>query len=190
MKKIIRCSWVALNNPLSVAYHDNEWGVPCFDDHKLFEMLILEGAQAGLSWETILKKREHYREAFDNFNPKKISEYQESKRAELLENAGIVRNRLKINSAITNAQVFLAIQREFGSFSDYIWSFSNGKVIENNFEDYSQAPTKTALSEHISKDLTKRGMSFVGSTIMYAYLQAVGIVNDHQTNCFCRNIDK
>ncbi len=181
----IRCSWVKLDNPLSVDYHDTEWGIPCFDDGKLFEMLILEGAQAGLSWETILNKRENYRKAFDNFNPNKIAEYQESKIEKLLQNSGIVRNKLKIKSAIKNAKVFLEIQQKFGSFSDYIWAFTNGKIIKNNFEDYSKAPTKTALSDKISKDLKRRGMSFVGSTIMYAYLQSIGVVNDHQKNCFC-----
>ncbi len=186
MKNKNRCSWVNLKNPLSVNYHDNEWGVPCFDDNRLFEMLVLEGAQAGLSWETILKKRENYRKAFDNFNPSIVSKYQDDKIEQLLDNSGIVRNRLKINSAVKNASVFLCIQREFGSFSDYIWSFTKKKIIKNQFEDYSKIPKKTELSDTISKELQKRGMSFVGSTIIYSYLQSVGIVNDHQINCFCR----
>ncbi len=188
MENKTRCSWVKLANPLSVSYHDKEWGVPCFDDNKLFEMLILEGAQAGLSWETILNKRENYRRAFDNFSPNKIATYQDDKIAELLNNPGIVRNKLKIKSAIKNAKVFLKIQQEAGSFSDYIWSFTDKKIIKNNFEDYTKAPTKTELSDKISKDLKKRGMSFVGSTVIYAYLQAIGIVNDHQINCFCRKV--
>ncbi|PIE99122.1 MAG: DNA-3-methyladenine glycosylase I [Treponema sp.] len=181
-----RCSWVKLDSSLSVHYHDNEWGVPCFNDNKLFEMLILEGAQAGLSWQTVLKKRENYRKAFDNFNPKKISKYQNSKIQELLSNSGIIRNKLKINSAINNAKVFLNIQKELGSFSNYIWSFTDNKVIKNNFENYNNTPTKTELSDSISKDLKNRGMTFVGSTIIYAYLQAIGVVNNHQMDCFCR----
>ncbi len=186
MKNKNRCDWVKLSNPLYVKYHDEEWGIPCFEDKKLFEMLILEGAQAGLSWETILNKRENYRKAFDNFDSLKISEYKDEKINELLANSGIIRNRLKINSAIKNARVFLKIQKEFGSFSDYIWSFTEHKIITNNFENYSQIPTKTKLSDTISKDLKKRGMNFVGSTIMYAYMQSIGMVNDHQINCFCR----
>ncbi len=180
-----RCSWVNLNNPLSIAYHDNEWGVPCFDDNKLFEMLILESAQAGLSWETILNKRENYRIAFDNFNPNKIADYDEEKINELLQNSGIIRNKLKIKSAIKNAKVFLQIQQEFGSFSTYLWQFVNNKPIKNCYQDYAQAPTKTPVSDIISQDLKKRGMSFVGSTIIYAYMQAVGLINDHQIDCFC-----
>ncbi len=187
MKNKHRCSWVKLNNPLSIQYHDTEWGVPCFDDARLFEMLLLESAQAGLSWDTILKKRENYRKAFDNFNPHNISAYNNDKIEELLNNAGIIRNKLKIKSAINNAQVFLAIQKEYGSFSKYIWAFTHNTIIMHSVEDYSQAPTKTTLSDTVSKDLQKRGMSFVGSTIIYAYLQAIGIVNGHQLNCFCRN---
>ncbi len=185
MENKIRCSWVKLNNPLSVDYHDNEWATPCFNDRKLFEMLILEGAQAGLSWETILNKRENYRKAFDNFNPTKIAKYKESKIEELLGNSGIIRNKLKINSAIKNAKAFLTIQQEFGSFSDYIWNFVDNQPIQNDFKDMSEIPTQTALSNKISKDLKKRRMTFVGSTIIYAYLQAIGIVNDHLKNCFC-----
>lgn len=187
MKNKIRCDWVKLENPLYVKYHDEEWGIPCFEDKKLFEMLILEGAQAGLSWETILNKRENYRKAFDNFNPLKISEYKEDKINELLANSGIVRNKLKINSAIKNAKVFLRIQTEIGSFSKYLWNFVGGKPIQNNFKTIQEIPAKTELSDTISQDLKKRGMNFVGSTIIYAYLQAVGVVNDHTTDCFCRN---
>ncbi len=181
-----RCSWVQLNSELSIDYHDNEWGKPCYDDNKLFEMLILEGTQAGLSWHTILKKRANYRKAFDNFDVNKVALYDEEKIKALLANAGIIRNKLKINSAIKNANIFLKIQDEFGSFSNYIWSFTNGNIIKSNFDDYANTPTKTALSDKISKDLKARGMSFVGSTIIYAYLQAIGVVNDHQKDCFCK----
>lgn len=179
-----RCAWVNLQNELYVRYHDEEWGVPVHDDIKLFEMLILEGAQAGLSWETILKKRENYRVAFDGFNPKIIAAYDESKEQELLKNEGIVRNRLKIKSAIRNAEVFLKIQNEFGSFDTYIWGFVNGEPIQNDFESLKDLPVKTELSDTISKELKKRGMNFVGSTIIYAYMQAIGLVNDHTNNCF------
>ncbi|WP_156286457.1 DNA-3-methyladenine glycosylase I [Oceanivirga salmonicida] len=181
-----RCDWVKLNNIDYVKYHDNEWGVPKFDDGILFEMLILEGAQAGLSWETILKKRENYRLAFDNFDYKKIAKYDKNKINELMQNEGIVRNKLKINSAVKNARVFIEIQKEFSSFSKYIWEFVGHKPIENRFEKLSEVPVKTELSDLISKDLKKRGMSFVGSTIIYAYMQSIGMVNDHQMNCFCR----
>lgn len=186
----IRCSWAELNNHLSIEYHDNEWGIPCFDDNKLFEMLILEGAQAGLSWHLILNKRQNYKIAFDNFDPKKVGEYTEEKINELLNNDGIVRNKLKINSVVRNAKVFLKIQEEYGSFSDYIWSFTNNKIINNDYECFSQAPTKTELSFKISKDLKKEGMIFVGETIIYSYLQSIGIVNDHQRNCFCNKSSK
>lgn len=182
MKK--RCKWVNKENTLYIQYHDTEWGVPVFDDQKLFEMLLLEGAQAGLSWETVLKKRENYRNAFDNFDPKKIALYDEKKEKELLKNEGIIRNRLKVKSAIKNAKVFLDIQKEWGSFSQYLWSFVDGKPIYNSFSSLAEIPTKTELSDLISKDLKKRGMNFVGSTIVYAFLQAVGVVNDHQTDCF------
>ncbi len=186
MKTKNRCSWVKLDNPLYVAYHDMEWGMPVYDDAKLFEMLVLESAQAGLSWETILNKRENYRKAFDGFNPRKIAKYDTEKVAELLQNAGIVRNRLKIHSAIRNAKVFLKIQEEFGSFSAYIWGFVGRKPIQNHFKNSSEVPAKTALSDTISKDLKKRGMNFVGSTIIYAYMQSIGMVNDHEKDCFCR----
>ncbi len=179
-----RCAWVNMQNELYVKYHDEEWGVPVHDDMKHFEMLILEGAQAGLSWETILKKRENYRKAFDGFNPKLIAAYNETKEQELLIDKGIVRNRLKIKSAVRNAKVFLEIQKEFGSFDAYIWDFVNGEAIQNDFESLKELPAKTELSDTISKDLKKRGMNFVGSTIIYAYMQAIGLVNDHTNNCF------
>lgn len=188
MKK--RCEWVNLKNHLYVKYHDEQWGVPVFDDRELFEFLILEGAQAGLSWETILNKRENYKKAFDNFDVKKVSKYNEKKQEELLKNEGIVRNRLKIKSAIKNAKVFLEIQKEFGSFSKYLWNFVDGKPVQNTFKTLKEVPAQTELSDTISKDLKKRGMSFVGSTIIYAYLQAVGVVNDHTTDCFRYKICK
>ena len=179
-----RCDWVPENNLLYCEYHDREWGVPVHDDRKLFEMLILEGAQAGLSWSTVLKKRENYRKAFDNFDYKKIVNYNENKIKQLLGNEGIIRNRLKIKSTIQNAKVFLEIQKEFGSFDKYLWNFVNFKVVQNKFQSLKEIPSKTRLSNKISKDLKERGMNFVGSTIIYAYLQAIGIVNDHQTSCF------
>lgn len=188
MKK--RCEWVNLKNHLYVKYHDEQWGVPVFDDRELFEFLILEGAQAGLSWETILNKRENYKKAFDNFDVKKVSKYNEKKQEELLKNEGIVRNRLKIKSAIKNAKVFLEIQKEFESFSKYLWNFVDGKPVQNTFKTLKEVPAQTELSDTISKDLKKRGMSFVGSTIIYAYLQAVGVVNDHTTDCFRYKICK
>lgn len=179
-----RCVWVNMQNELYVRYHDEEWGIPVHDDLKLFEMLILEGAQAGLSWETILKKRENYRKAFDCFDPNVIALYDELKEQELLDNEGIVRNRLKIKSSIRNASIFLEIQNEFGSFDAYIWGFVNGEPIQNDFASLKELPAKTELSDKISKDLKKRGMNFVGSTIIYAYMQAIGMVNDHSINCF------
>lgn len=179
-----RCDWVDLNNPLYVKYHDEDWGVPVHDDRLLFEMLILEGAQAGLSWSTILKKRESYKKAFDNFDYEKVAEYDEAKVKELLKNEGIIRNRLKINSAIRNAKVFIEIREEFGSFDNYLWSFVDFKPVQNSFKNLSEIQATTELSDEISKDLKTRGMNFVGSTIIYAYLQAVGVVNDHQVGCF------
>ncbi|MDP8162319.1 DNA-3-methyladenine glycosylase I [Pasteurella skyensis] len=179
-----RCAWVNLDNKLDVEYHDTQWGVPVFDDRLLFEMLILEGAQAGLSWATILKKRESYKQAFDNFDVQKVAKYDDKKIQALLQNSGIVRNKLKINSAIKNAKAFIEIQKEFGSFSKYIWRFVDNKPIKNQFNNISEIPATTELSDIISKDLKKRGMSFVGSTIIYAFMQAVGMVNDHQTDCF------
>lgn len=179
-----RCGWVNIENELYMQYHDEEWGVPVHNDQKLFEMLILEGAQAGLSWETVLKKRENYREAFDNFDPRKVAKYDEQKQKVLLQNEGIIRNRLKIKSTIQNAKVFLEIQAEFGGFSKYIWGFVNQQPIQNKFKLLSDLPANTELSDKISKDLKMRGMNFVGPTIIYAYMQSVGIVNDHEISCF------
>lgn len=178
-----RCEW-ASNHPLNIKYHDEEWGVPVHDDQLLFEFLILEGHQAGLSWLTILKKRENYRKAFDNFNPVKIANYNQRKIDELLNNEGIIRNRLKIHTAVQNAQSFLNIQKEFISFDKYIWSFVDGKPIINHWRTLKKIPAKTNLSDKMSKDLLKRGFKFVGSTICYAFMQAVGIVNDHAVDCF------
>ena len=175
-----RCSWA--RGEQYIAYHDEEWGVPLHDDRALFEFLILEGAQAGLSWSTILNKREHYRKAFDRFDAKKVSRYDERKLAALLENEGIVRNRLKVTAAVTNAKALLAVQKEFGSFDAYIWSFTGGKTIQNRWND--KVPASTPESDAMSKDLRKRGFTFVGSTICYAFMQATGIVNDHAVNCF------
>ncbi len=178
-----RCSW-ANHDQLNIDYHDKEWGVPVHDDRLLFEMLILEGAQAGLSWTTILKKRESYRSAFDNFDATKIAQYDQKKIDELLQNPGIVRNKLKVNAAIVNAKAFLEIQKEFGSFDAYIWSFVNGKPINNAWDSLSQIPASTTESDAMSKALKKRGFKFVGSTICYAFMQAVGMVNDHVVTCF------
>jgi len=182
-----RCPWVNLKNELYIKYHDEEWGVPVHDDNKLFEMLILEGAQAGLSWETVLNKRENYRDAFDYFDPVKVVQYTDDKMEALLNNKAIIRNRLKVHSAVKNANAFLKIQTEFGSFDKYIWGFTRGQVIKNNFQSLAEIPAKTTLSDLISKDLKKRGMNFVGSTIIYAFMQAVGIVNDHVESCFRYN---
>ncbi|MEI5909017.1 DNA-3-methyladenine glycosylase I [Bacillus spongiae] len=179
-----RCEWVN-DDPLYIDYHDQEWGVPVYDDHLLFEYLILEGAQAGLSWYTILKKREHYRKAFDGFNPEIIALYDEDKIQSLLSNKGIVRNQLKIRSVVTNAQNYLKVVEEFGSFSDYIWSFVDGKPIQNRFESIEEVPTSTPISDALSKDLKKRGFKFIGTTICYAFMQAVGMVNDHVIDCAC-----
>ena len=180
---LTRCAWAG-NDPLYIAYHDEEWGVPVHDDRLLFEFLILEGAQAGLSWSTILKKRENYRAAFDNFDPAVVAGYDEAKIAELLDNAGIVRNRRKINAAITNAQRFLEVQAEFGSFDAYIWQFVGGRVKQNAWASLDEIPAETPESRAMSKDLKKRGFRFVGPTICYAFMQAVGMVNDHVTSCF------
>ncbi|KAF0153118.1 MAG: DNA-3-methyladenine glycosylase I [Ignavibacteria bacterium] len=183
MKEKIRCAWSG-KDPLYIKYHDEEWGRPVHDDRKLFEMLILEGAQAGLSWITILRKRENYRKAFNNFDAKKIARYNSKKMELLLQNEGIVRNRLKIAATIQNAICFLEVQKEFGSFDKYIWQFINGKSIKNSWKALSEIPAKTAVSDAMSKDLKKRGFKFVGSTICYAFMQAVGMVNDHTVNCF------
>jgi len=189
MKEKKRCPWVN-ENSLMITYHDREWGVPVFDDAVLFEFLILEGAQAGLSWETVLNKRENYRRAFDGFDVEKISRYDEDKVAELLENSGIIRNRLKVKSAITNAQKFLEIQKEFGSFSNYLWGFVDGKVIRNEVRGMEDYHVTSEVSDRLSKDLKKRGFSFVGSTIVYAFMQAVGMVDDHVRDCWRREVDR
>ncbi|MRI01889.1 DNA-3-methyladenine glycosylase I [Kriegella sp. EG-1] len=178
-----RCGW-CIGDKLYEDYHDNEWGTPIKDDDTLFEFLILETFQAGLSWITILRKRENFRKAFDLFNYKKIAQYDQSKKDLLLQNAGIIRNKLKVNATITNAQLFIKIQEEFGSFSTYIWSFVNNKPIKNKVKNYKDAPSNTNLSDTISKDLKKRGFKFVGSTVVYAFMQAIGMINDHETKCF------
>ncbi|OIP01112.1 MAG: DNA-3-methyladenine glycosylase [Bacteroidetes bacterium CG2_30_33_31] len=179
----IRCAWVS-NDELYKKYHDEEWGIPVYDDKKLFEFIILEGFQAGLSWLTILRKRENFRIAFNNFDYNLIAKYDSNKIEQLMNNEGIIRNRLKINAAITNAQAFISIQKEFGSFSKYIWDFVGGKPIQNNFRNLSDIPAHSDLSDRISKDLKKRGFKFVGTTIIYAHCQATGMVKDHLTNCF------
>ncbi len=181
--EITRCSWCG-TDPLYITYHDTEWGVPVYDDDKLFEFLILETFQAGLSWITVLRKRENFRKAFDNFDYKKIALYDDKKYESLLLNAGIIRNKLKIKATIGNAKAFMAIQKEFGSFSQYIWQFTDAKPIINTFKSLSELPAKTALSDVLSKDLKKRGFKFVGSTVIYAHMQATGMVNDHVTSCF------
>jgi len=178
-----RCSWVGKDS-LYLEYHDTEWGVPLYDDSKLFEFLILETFQAGLSWITILRKRENFRKVFDDFDYQKISGYDDEKYNELLLDAGIVRNRLKIKAAISNAIAFMEIQKEFGSFSKYIWGFTKGKPIKNKRKTMNEVPANTALSDIVSKDLKKRGFKFVGSTVIYAYMQATGMVNDHAIDCF------
>jgi len=180
----VRCRWAKPANPLYVAYHDEEWGVPSHDDRHLFEMLILEGAQAGLSWETILNKRAAYRNAYDHFDAKVIARYDARKKRTLLADAGIVRNRLKIDASISNAKAFLEVQREFGSFDRYIWSFVGEEPRRNAWNTLREIPPRTSESDAMSKDLKKRGFRFVGSTICYAFMQAVGMVNDHTTDCF------
>lgn len=179
-----RCDWVPQANPLYQKYHDEEWGVPVHEDHLLFEFLILEGAQAGLSWSTILKKRENYRQAFDHFDARKIARYDDRKIQALLSDPGIVRNRLKIQATIQNARAFLAVQKEFGSFDAYIWQFVGGKPKVNAWKSLKEIPPKTPESDAMSKDLLKRSFKFVGSTICYAFMQAVGLVNDHTVDCF------
>jgi DNA-3-methyladenine glycosylase I len=178
-----RCGW-CLGDPLYEAYHDQEWGVPVKDDDTLFEFLILETFQAGLSWITVLRKRENFREAFDHFDYKKIAGYNQDKIDELLQNPGIIRNKLKVNATVSNARAFMNIQKEFGSFSKYIWGFVNGTPIKNSWKNYKQAPATTEISDVISKDLKKRGFKFVGSTVIYAHMQATGMVNDHEIHCF------
>lgn len=181
-----RCGW-CIGDPLYEAYHDNEWGVPVYNDDTLFEFLILETFQAGLSWITILRKRENFRRVLDGFDYKKIANYNQSKIDQLLQDPGIIRNKLKIKATITNAQNFIKVQEEFGSFSDYIWGFVNGEPIKNKITNYKLAPANTALSDTISKDLKKRGFKFVGTTVVYAHMQATGMVNDHETKCFRYN---
>ena len=178
-----KCGW-CVGDELYEAYHDNEWGVPVYDDHQLFEFLILETFQAGLSWITILRKRENFRQAFDFFDYKKIANYDEDKKAELLQNAGIIRNKLKVNATISNAQTFIKVQEEFGSFSKYIWGFVDGKPIKNKLKNCKDGPANTPLSDALSKDLKKRGFKFVGSTVVYAHMQATGMINDHEVGCF------
>jgi DNA-3-methyladenine glycosylase I len=178
-----RCRWAG-SDPLMVRYHDREWGVPVHDDRKLFEMLTLEGAQAGLSWMTILRKREHYRKAFDNFDPKKVARYRPERIRSLLLNQGIVRNRLKVESTISNARAFLAVQKEAGSFAAFLWTFVGGKPIVRRPRSLRQVPARTAESDALSKELKRRGFRFVGSTICYAFMQAVGMAQDHTTDCF------
>lgn len=180
-----RCSW-SNKDQLYKDYHDNEWGVPQHDDTRLFEMINLEGAQAGLSWYTVLTKRENYRKAFDNWDAKKIAKYTDKKIESLMADAGIIRNRLKINGTVLNAKAFLEVQKEFGSFDKYIWSFVGGKPIINHFKSLSELPAKTAISDAMSKDLLKRGFKFVGSTICYAFMQATGMVDDHVADCWRR----
>ncbi len=179
-----RCAWA--KSDLMIRYHDEEWGVPVHDDRRLFEFLILEGAQAGLSWETILRKREAYRQAFDEFDPVRVARYTERRIAALLKNEGIVRNRLKVAAAVNNAQRFLAVQEAFGSFDAYIWGFVDGRPIRNRWKNLSQIPARTELSDAISRDLKRRGFKFVGSTIVYAFMQAVGMVDDHTVDCWKR----
>ena len=179
---LARCHWPS--NDLSIAYHDREWGVPVHDDRVLFEFLILEGAQAGLSWDTVLKKRDRYRKVFANFDPKKVARFDRARIKTLMKDPGIIRNRLKIESTISNATAFLAVQKEFGSFDAYIWRFVNGKPIHHDWANRSAVPAKTKESDAMSKDLKKRGFRFVGSTICYAFMQAVGMVNDHSPSCF------
>ncbi len=180
---ITRCGWVHAHT-VEVDYHDHEWGTPVHDDQKHFEFIILDGFQAGLSWLTILRKREHFRAAFDNFDPEQVARYDEHKQQHLLQDKGIVRNRLKIEAATLNAQAFLAVQADFGSFDHYIWSFVDGQTIHNQWQSLAEVPAKTPISDAMSKDLKRRGFKFVGSTICYAYMQAAGLVNDHIVDCF------
>jgi len=179
-----RCGWCT-TDPIYIEYHDKEWGRPVHDDRLLFEFLVLEGAQAGLSWLTVLKKRENYRQAFDHFDAAKIARYDNKKIKQLLKNKGIIRNRLKIASSVANAKAFLAVKKEFGTFNKYIWQFVDGKAQKNHFLHFKYLPAKTPQSEAMSRDLKKRGFNFVGPTICYAFMQAVGMVNDHTTDCFC-----
>jgi DNA-3-methyladenine glycosylase I len=179
-----RCAWAGMGKPYYLAYHDEEWGVPVYNDQLHFEFLILESAQAGLSWDTVLRKRENYRKAFDQFDPLLVARYDEGKIELLLQNAGIIRNRLKIKSAVGNSQVFLELQEEFGSFNDYVWRFVDGNPIINSWKNMSELPTTSPESDALSKDLKKRGMKFVGSIIMYSHMQATGLIMDHTMDCF------
>ena len=183
--KVKRCDWAGITSELYIRYHDEEWGRPVHDDCELFEFLILEGQQAGLSWSTILNKRENFRKAFANFDPKKVATFTDKHAEELKQNEGIIRNSLKIKSAINNAKQFLKVQEEFGSFDKYIWGFVDNKTIDNKIKSMSEIPTSTDLSKKISKDLKKRKFNFIGPTIIYAFMQAVGMVNDHLIDCFC-----
>lgn len=183
MKEKTRCDWCK-GSEIELEYHDKEWGVPLHDDQRLFEFLILEGAQAGLSWATILNKRDHYRKVFDQFDPLLVAEYSERKIQQLLTDPGIVRNRLKVTSAVSNARLFLDVQAEYGSFDHYIWQFTDGRVIQNNWRSHNEIPASTAESDAMSKDLKQRGFRFVGTTICYAYMQATGMVNDHTVDCY------
>ncbi len=182
----IRCGWCEKDD-LYRAYHDNEWGKPVYDDQTIFEFLVLESFQAGLSWYTILKKRENFKTAFDDFNYQKIAEYSDEKAEELMQNSGIIRNRLKILATVNNAKRFMEVQKEFGTFSEYIWSFVGGKPINNEFAELKQVPATTEISDALAKDLKKRGFKFLGSTVVYAHMQATGMVNDHLVNCWVRN---
>ncbi|OWP56885.1 MAG: DNA-3-methyladenine glycosylase [Thermoplasmatales archaeon B_DKE] len=184
MEHRVRCDWVPENDSLYVRYHDEEWGVPLHDDRSLFEFLILEGAQAGLSWKTVLHKREKFRKAYNNFDPVKIAEYDEIKVASLVSDKGIIRNRLKINSAIHNARAFLTVKEEYGSFDSYIWKFTENTQITNNWQSIKQIPTRTTEAEKMSSDLSSRGFKFVGPTICYSFMEATGMVNDHLRSCF------
>jgi len=186
MERIIRCPWVDLSKPDYVEYHDREWGVPVFEDRVIFEFLTLESAQAGLSWYTVLRKRENYRRAFANFDPQKVSKFSEKKIEELLQNPGIIRNRLKVTSAVNNAKRFLEVVREFRTFTEYIWSFTGGEPIIHKFKIISDYPATSFESYKLSADLKKRGFRFLGSTVCYAHMQATGLVNDHSTDCFRR----
>ena len=183
MDEVRRCNW-SVSDPIYIKYHDKEWGVPVHKDRKLFEMIVLDGAQAGLSWFTILKKRENYRKAFDNFDPKKVAKYDKRKISQLLKNEGIIRNKLKVESAVTNAKAFLKVKEEFGTFDKYIWKFVNGKTKVNSWKTLKHIPATSKESDAMSKDLKARRFKFVGSTICYAFMQAAGMVNDHTVDCF------
>lgn len=185
---ISRCAWVPENDELYKTYHDTEWGVPVFSDNKIFEFLVLESAQAGLSWIVVLRKRENYRKAFAGFDPKKVAEFGDKEIEQLLLNPGIIRNKAKIHATVNNAKLFLEVQKEFGTFSKYIWKFINGEPINNSWTEIKQIPAKTSLAEQISKDMKKRGFKFLGPTVIYAHMQATGMVNDHTVDCFRYNL--